>query len=61
MPEPELATQLGPPSASASRARVRASGSVRRATVIGAGSFGTALAVVILRSGVRTTLQARTE
>jgi glycerol-3-phosphate dehydrogenase (NAD(P)+) len=32
----------------------------RRATVIGAGSFGTALAVLLARSGVRTTLQART-
>jgi glycerol-3-phosphate dehydrogenase (NAD(P)+) len=34
---------------------------VRRATVIGAGSFGTALAVVLARSGIRTTLQARTD
>ncbi len=33
---------------------------VRRATVIGAGSFGTALAVLLVRGGVRTTLQART-
>jgi glycerol-3-phosphate dehydrogenase (NAD(P)+) len=32
----------------------------RRATVIGAGSFGTALAVVLTRGGLRTTLQART-
>jgi glycerol-3-phosphate dehydrogenase (NAD(P)+) len=32
----------------------------RRATVIGAGSFGTALAVVLARGGLRTTLQART-
>ncbi|HST56554.1 MAG TPA: NAD(P)H-dependent glycerol-3-phosphate dehydrogenase [Solirubrobacteraceae bacterium] len=32
----------------------------RRATVIGAGSFGTALAVLLARSGLRTTLQART-
>jgi len=31
-----------------------------RATVVGAGSFGTALAVLLARSGVRTTLQART-
>jgi glycerol-3-phosphate dehydrogenase (NAD(P)+) len=30
------------------------------ATVIGAGSFGTALAVLLARSGVRTTLQTRT-
>jgi glycerol-3-phosphate dehydrogenase (NAD(P)+) len=32
----------------------------RRATVIGAGSFGTALAVVLARGGLRTTLQAHT-
>jgi len=32
----------------------------RRAVVIGAGSFGTAIAVLLARGGVRTTLQART-
>jgi glycerol-3-phosphate dehydrogenase (NAD(P)+) len=32
----------------------------RRATVIGAGSFGTALAVLLVRAGLRTTLQTRT-
>jgi glycerol-3-phosphate dehydrogenase (NAD(P)+) len=32
----------------------------RRATVIGAGSFGSALAVLLARGGMRTTLQART-
>jgi glycerol-3-phosphate dehydrogenase (NAD(P)+) len=32
----------------------------RRATVIGAGSFGTALAVLLCRAGLRTTLQTRT-
>ncbi|MGA9876399.1 MAG: NAD(P)-binding domain-containing protein, partial [Solirubrobacteraceae bacterium] len=31
----------------------------RRATVIGAGSFGTALAVLLVRAGLRTTLQTR--
>jgi glycerol-3-phosphate dehydrogenase (NAD(P)+) len=31
-----------------------------RATVIGAGSFGTALGVILARGGLRTTLQART-
>ncbi len=31
-----------------------------RASVIGAGSFGTALAVLLARGGLRTTLQART-
>jgi glycerol-3-phosphate dehydrogenase (NAD(P)+) len=29
--------------------------------VIGAGSFGTAVAVLLARGGLRTTLQARTE
>src|SRR5438270_10994426 len=33
----------------------------RRAVVIGAGSFGTAVAVVLARGGLRTTLQTRTE
>jgi len=32
----------------------------RRAIVVGAGSFGTAIAVLLARGGVRTTLQART-
>lgn len=32
----------------------------RRAVVIGAGSFGTAVAVLLSRGGLRTTLQART-
>jgi glycerol-3-phosphate dehydrogenase (NAD(P)+) len=32
----------------------------RRATVIGAGSFGTAVAVLMVRAGVRTTLVCRT-
>jgi glycerol-3-phosphate dehydrogenase (NAD(P)+) len=32
----------------------------RRATVIGAGSFGTALAVLLARGGLRTTLQTHT-
>lgn len=33
---------------------------LRRAVVIGAGSFGTAFAVILARGGTRTTLQART-
>jgi glycerol-3-phosphate dehydrogenase (NAD(P)+) len=33
---------------------------VRRATVVGAGSFGTAVAVVLARGGMRTTLLTRT-
>src|SRR3954468_20566430 len=32
----------------------------RRAVVIGAGSFGTAVAVLLTRAGLRTTLQTRT-
>jgi glycerol-3-phosphate dehydrogenase (NAD(P)+) len=32
----------------------------RRAVVVGAGSFGTAIAVLLARGGVRTTLQTRT-
>jgi glycerol-3-phosphate dehydrogenase (NAD(P)+) len=32
----------------------------KRATVIGAGSFGTALALLLVRGGLRTTLQTRT-
>lgn len=43
-----------------SRARTLQSPVARRATVIGAGSFGTALAVLLARGGLRTTLQART-
>src|SRR4051794_30301966 len=34
---------------------------IRRAAVIGAGSFGTAVALLLERSGVRTTLLTRTE
>src|SRR3954469_6481696 len=33
----------------------------RRATVVGAGSFGTAVALLLVRAGVRTTLLCRTE
>lgn len=42
------------------RARSLPTPGAKRATVIGAGSFGTALAVVLARAGLRTTLQART-
>ncbi len=42
------------------RARSLPSPGARRATVIGAGSFGTALAVLLARAGLRTTLQTRT-
>src|SRR5688572_21830597 len=33
----------------------------RRAVVVGAGSFGTAVAVLLARGGLRTTLQTRSE
>ncbi|HEX3509793.1 MAG TPA: NAD(P)H-dependent glycerol-3-phosphate dehydrogenase [Solirubrobacteraceae bacterium] len=48
------------PAPRAPRARSLPSPGGRRATVIGAGSFGTALAVLLERGGVRTTLQTRT-
>jgi glycerol-3-phosphate dehydrogenase (NAD(P)+) len=54
MAEPEPTARPG-----ARPARARGPG-VRRATVIGAGSFGTALAVLLVRGGLRTTLQTRT-
>ncbi|HUH80082.1 MAG TPA: NAD(P)H-dependent glycerol-3-phosphate dehydrogenase [Solirubrobacteraceae bacterium] len=41
------------------RARRREISGVRRASVIGAGSFGTALAVLLVRAGLRVTLHAR--
>jgi glycerol-3-phosphate dehydrogenase (NAD(P)+) len=43
----------------AHRTRALPSPVARRATVIGAGSFGTALAVLLCRAGLRTTLQTR--
>lgn len=60
--EPSSA-QTPPQPASAPRPpRVRSLPSpvAKRATVIGAGSFGTALAVLLTRAGLRTTLQTRT-
>ncbi len=48
------------PSARAARGRSLPTPGARRATVIGAGSFGTALAVLLARGGLRTTLQTRT-
>jgi len=44
-----------------SRVRALTPPGTRRATVIGAGSFGTALAVLLARGGLRTTLQARAD
>ncbi len=43
----------------AARPRALPSPVARRASVIGAGSFGTALAVLLSRAGLRTTLQTR--
>src|SRR6478672_7215901 len=57
MNEPEPTAS---PAARAGRARSRPSPGARRAIVIGAGSFGTALAVLLDRAGLRTTLQTRT-
>jgi glycerol-3-phosphate dehydrogenase (NAD(P)+) len=48
-------------SARSARARSLPTPGAKRAVVIGAGSFGTALAVLLARGGLRTTLQARTE
>ncbi|HLW96305.1 MAG TPA: 2-dehydropantoate 2-reductase N-terminal domain-containing protein, partial [Solirubrobacteraceae bacterium] len=54
-----------PPAASArppvlTRAQASLPGA-RRAVVIGAGSFGTAIAVLLARAGLRATLQTRSE
>jgi len=57
MDEPEPTPS---PAARAPRPRSLPTPGVKRATVIGAGSFGTALAVLLTRAGVRTTLQTRT-
>jgi glycerol-3-phosphate dehydrogenase (NAD(P)+) len=48
------------PAVRASRTRSLPTPGAKRASVIGAGSFGTALAVLLARGGLRTTLQART-
>lgn len=58
MTEPEPTAS---PAGRAARARALPSPGARRATVIGAGSFGTALAVLLARGGLRTTLQTRSE
>jgi glycerol-3-phosphate dehydrogenase (NAD(P)+) len=57
-PSPAPAAEAS--AARATRARSLPTPGAKRATVIGAGSFGTALAVVLARGGLRTTLQART-
>jgi glycerol-3-phosphate dehydrogenase (NAD(P)+) len=57
MSEPE---PTATPAGRTPRARALPTPGARRATVIGAGSFGTALAVLLARGGLRTTLQTRT-
>jgi glycerol-3-phosphate dehydrogenase (NAD(P)+) len=57
MPEPEPTVS---PAVRSARARSLPTPGAKRATVIGGGSFGTALAVVLARGGLRTTLQTRT-
>jgi glycerol-3-phosphate dehydrogenase (NAD(P)+) len=57
----EAPAQAAPPAPTvrAPRGRTLPSPVARRATVVGAGSFGTALAVLLCRAGLRTTLQTR--
>jgi len=57
MTEPEPTPS---PAARAPRPRSLPTPGTTRATVIGAGSFGTALSVLLARGGLRTTLQTRT-
>ena len=59
MTQPEPTPSPAP--APAPRTRALPSPVARRATVIGAGSFGTALAVLLCRAGLRTTLQTRSD
>ena len=61
-PEPggEAVTAPSGPAPRGPRARSLSTPGSSRATVIGAGSFGTALAVMLARGGLRATLQART-
>src|SRR6204780_1351424 len=48
------------PAARVTRGRSLPTPGAKRATVIGGGSFGTALAVLLVRGGLRTTLQTHT-
>ena len=59
MDEPEPNASPAVRGTATPRARSLPTPGVRRATVIGAGSFGTALAVLLARGGLRTTLQTR--
>src|ERR1700683_5241813 len=57
MTEPEPTPS---PTARVRRVRSLPPPGAKRATVIGGGSFGTALAVLLVRGGLRTTLQTHT-
>jgi glycerol-3-phosphate dehydrogenase (NAD(P)+) len=59
-PTPAHAPAARAPATRPPRVRSLPTPGAKRATVIGAGSFGTALAVVLARGGLRTTLQTRT-
>ncbi|HEX4436097.1 MAG TPA: NAD(P)H-dependent glycerol-3-phosphate dehydrogenase [Solirubrobacteraceae bacterium] len=60
MDEPEPTASPAVRAPATARSRSLPTPGVRRATVVGAGSFGTALAVLLARGGLRTTLQTRT-
>jgi glycerol-3-phosphate dehydrogenase (NAD(P)+) len=59
-PEPPRESPRTPGRPQLPRPQVRTPGA-KRAVVIGAGSFGTAIAVLLARGGLRTTLQTRTD
>ena len=60
MDEPEPTASPAVRASASRRGRAPRPPGLRRATVVGAGSFGTALAVLLTRGGLRTTLQTRT-
>jgi glycerol-3-phosphate dehydrogenase (NAD(P)+) len=60
MDEPEPNARPAVRGSPSGRGRALGPPGTRRATVVGAGSFGTALAVLLARGGLRTTLQTRT-
>jgi len=61
MDDPEPNASPAVRASSSGRVRALPTPGLRRATVIGAGSFGTALAVLLARGGLRTTLQTRSD
>lgn len=60
-PAADVPPTVPTPAVKAPRTRSLPSPVARRATVIGAGSFGSALAVLLCRAGLRTTLQTRSD